>query len=349
MSWNAVKREPLGGSHIATAQKLSELPHVYSSGKSVGHIPSRYNDKHKTLLFLDKKLYSNTLIQQPRTDRSVTFFASITIINITVMEVSSQSTLLACRTATIVQCFTKQPFAPLCGSCMATPAAPNCNKCGCDTCVHTISYTTEYDTFCSTGLAKQVYAVTETYRGMPSKPTVTSADVPFGFTAEVQTCTTCGPTPVVATITRPVSEVVQDVRASGVITIPAGIDPQYSLFSMTDFPSAALPSESTRVTAAQDPQGLVLQSGSAPDETLPLRKDTSLTASLHGTVTAHESNPDQIPTLGSLNSGVVLPLPTTASLPITNTVSGSTRQYGPAASYKCVIAAGLVLMTALMG
>ncbi|KAI3528892.1 hypothetical protein CABS01_05388 [Colletotrichum abscissum] len=275
------------------------------------------------------------------------------------MEVSSQSTLLACRTATIVQCFTKQPFAPLCGSCMATPIvrlpavtgqpitvqlqAPNCNKCGCDTCVHTISYTTEYDTFCSTGLAKQVYAVTETYRGMPSKPTVTSADVPFGFTAEVQTCATCGPTPVVATITRPVSEVVQDVRASAVITIPAGIDPQYSLFSMTDFPSAASPSEPTRVTAAQDPQGLVLQSGSAPGETLPLRKDTSLTASLHGTVTAHESNPEQIPTLGSLNSGVVLPLPTTASL------SGSARQYGPAASYKCVVAAGLVLMTALMG
>ncbi|KAK1517340.1 hypothetical protein CPAR01_16204 [Colletotrichum paranaense] len=245
------------------------------------------------------------------------------------MEVFSQSTLLACRTATIVQCFTKQPFAPLCGSCMATPVvrlpaatgqpitvqlqAPNCNKCGCDTCVHTISYTTEYDTFCSTGLAKQVYAVTETYRGMPSKPTVTSADVPFGFTAEVQTCTTCGPTPVVAKITRPVSEVVQNVRASGVITIPAGIDPQYSLFSMADYPSAALPSESTRVTAAQDPQGLVLQSGPTPGETLPLRKDTSLTASLHGTVTAHESNPEQIPTLGSLNSGVVLPLPTTAS------------------------------------
>ncbi|KXH26605.1 hypothetical protein CSIM01_02906 [Colletotrichum simmondsii] len=281
------------------------------------------------------------------------------------MEVSSQTTLLACRTATIVQCFTKQPFAPLCGSCMATPAvrlpavtgqpitvqlqAPNCNKCGCDTCVHTVSYTTEYDTFCSTGLAKQVYAVTETYRGMPSKPTVTSTDVPFGFTTEVQTCTTCGPTPVVATITHPVSVVVQDVRASGVITIPAGIDPQYSLFSMADFPSAALPSESTRVTAAQNPQGLILQSGSAPGETLPLSKDTSLTASLHGTATAHESNPEQIPTLGSLNSGAVSPLSTTASLPITNTVSGSTRQYGPAASYKCVIAAGLVLMTALMG
>ncbi|KAK1725523.1 uncharacterized protein BDZ83DRAFT_791892 [Colletotrichum acutatum] len=269
------------------------------------------------------------------------------------MEVSSQTTLFVCRTATIVQCFTKQPFAPLRGSCMATPAvglpavtgqpitvqlqAPNCNKCGCDTCVHTVFYTTEYDAFCSTGLAKQMYAVTETYRGMPSKPTVTSTGVPFGFTAEVQTCTTCGPTPVVATITRPVSEVAQDVRASGVITIPAGIDPQYSLFSMTDFPSAALPSESTRVTAAQNPQGLVLQSGSAPGETLPLSKDTSLTASLHGAVTAHESNPEQAPTMGLLDLSVMPSLPATTSLPITNTVSGSLKQYGPSAIYKFIL------------
>lgn len=133
----------------------------------------------------------------------------------------TETVILTYTTATITQCFTNNGFAPACSSCAAAaiihrPAiagqligvqvqAPRCNKCGCNTCVHTIAYTTAYDAFCPTGLFKQVYAVTETYSGMALTPTVASTDIPFGFTREVQTCTTCGPVPISATITYPIS------------------------------------------------------------------------------------------------------------------------------------------------
>lgn len=202
---------------------------------------------------------------------------------------------------------------------------------------------------------------------MASRPTVASTNIPFGFTAEVQTCTTCGHTPVVATITRPVSDVVQNTRAAGIITIPAGIDPQYSLFSMTEFPSAALSSESTRAVDAQHTQGLVMQSGLAPGETLLLSKSTSQTEILHETVTAHDSHPVQTPTFESLSSSLISSVPTTASRessvcclflveeltdgvgPIANAVSSSAKEHSPVFGYKCMMAVGLILMKSLIG
>ncbi|KAJ3520970.1 hypothetical protein NM208_g13499 [Fusarium decemcellulare] len=84
--------------------------------------------------------------------------------------------------------------------------APSCQACGCNTCVQTVTYEATYDCFCAKGLCPQVYAVTETYRGMTAPPKVASTDIPFGFTCDVQTCYTCGPTPITATITHLVSD-----------------------------------------------------------------------------------------------------------------------------------------------
>ncbi|KAI8654557.1 hypothetical protein NCS57_01202200 [Fusarium keratoplasticum] len=84
--------------------------------------------------------------------------------------------------------------------------APRCNSCGCDACAHTEVYTFTCDAFCDTGLCKQAYVVTETYSGMTAKPTLAPTDLPFGFTCDVQTCTTCGPEPITATITYPLTE-----------------------------------------------------------------------------------------------------------------------------------------------
>ncbi|GKT45916.1 uncharacterized protein ColSpa_06097 [Colletotrichum spaethianum] len=134
----------------------------------------------------------------------------------------AQEVSLVYRTATITQCFTASTPS-ICNGCAPTPVvypptfdggpicveiqAPHCRKCGCDTCVQTLSYTTTYDAFCSTGLYKQEYAVTETYSGVAVKPTIPSMDVPLGFTSGIEVCTTCGPTPVTATITRPITGV----------------------------------------------------------------------------------------------------------------------------------------------
>ncbi|KAM6516563.1 hypothetical protein FALCPG4_014745 [Fusarium falciforme] len=84
--------------------------------------------------------------------------------------------------------------------------APRCNSCGCDACAYTEVYTLTCDAFCDTGLCKQAYVVTETYSGMTAKPTLAPTDLPFGFTCDVQTCTTCGPEPITATITYPLTE-----------------------------------------------------------------------------------------------------------------------------------------------
>lgn len=143
---------------------------------------------------------------------------------------ATQQVVLTYRTATITQCFTATGLPPVFNDCAPTPVirrpaaagapicveiqAPNCRNCGCDTCVQTISYTTAYDAFCSTGLYKQEYAVTETYSGVAAKPTIPAADVPLGFTRDVEVCTTCGPTPVTATITRPIEGATQGTAVS---------------------------------------------------------------------------------------------------------------------------------------
>ncbi|KAF4500265.1 hypothetical protein FAGAP_3532 [Fusarium agapanthi] len=126
------------------------------------------------------------------------------------------------RTATITQCFTRDGLHPTATVTVPGPTcvvhkpavtgeaiivevqAPDCH-CGCPTCVHTLEYTTKYPAFCSTGMFEQEYVITETYSGMEAKPTKNEHDLPHGFTCEVQTCTTCGPEPVTATITHPVS------------------------------------------------------------------------------------------------------------------------------------------------
>ncbi|WXC56880.1 hypothetical protein SNK03_002813 [Fusarium graminearum] len=127
------------------------------------------------------------------------------------------------RTATITQCFTRDalaaPTAVVIGATAIVhePAvtggpiivevdAPNCESCGCPTCVHTVEYTTKFQCFCSTGLCDQEYSIKEKYSGMKDKPSMDSHSIPIGFTCDVQTCTTCGPEPVTATITYPVKD-----------------------------------------------------------------------------------------------------------------------------------------------
>ncbi|KAF5502671.1 hypothetical protein CGCA056_v014307 [Colletotrichum aenigma] len=146
---------------------------------------------------------------------------------------------LTWRTATITQCFAFTFETPsVCNGHCVRPfvhkpvaqnepitvqiQAPSCNSCGCDACAHTIAYTTTYDSFCSTGLSRQVYAVTETYSGVAAKPTVASLSVPLGFTAEIQTCTTCGDKPVTATITYPVPDAAYITGISGPFPAPPG-------------------------------------------------------------------------------------------------------------------------------
>ncbi|SPJ87091.1 uncharacterized protein FTOL_12116 [Fusarium torulosum] len=139
----------------------------------------------------------------------------------TIVRAADDDIQLTYATATITQCFTQGGLAvptvtvvaPTCiirqpavpgGPIIVEVQAPDCN-CGCPTCVHTLEYTTKYPAFCSTGLYDQEYVITETYKGMEAKPTM-DHDLPFGFTYDVQTCTTCGPETVTATITYPVSD-----------------------------------------------------------------------------------------------------------------------------------------------
>ncbi|KAM0200775.1 hypothetical protein ACHAPQ_000958 [Fusarium lateritium] len=139
----------------------------------------------------------------------------------TIVRAADDGIQLTYATATITQCFTKgglavptvtvvaptvtirQP-AVTGGPIIVEVQAPDCD-CGCPTCVQTLEYTTKYPAFCSTGLYDQEYVITETYKGMEAKPTM-DHDLPFGFTYDVQTCTTCGPEAVTATVTYPVSD-----------------------------------------------------------------------------------------------------------------------------------------------
>ncbi|KAF7553776.1 hypothetical protein G7Z17_g3375 [Cylindrodendrum hubeiense] len=136
--------------------------------------------------------------------------------------VSADEVILTYQTATITQCYANTGVFPsLILSCptpvVAMPEntglpicvnvqAPDCHACDCDTCVHTLEYLTAFNEFCTSGLRPRVYAVTETYSGMSETPCVTSGSIPLGFTREVQTCTTCGPEPITATITHPISD-----------------------------------------------------------------------------------------------------------------------------------------------
>ncbi|KAL2671491.1 hypothetical protein Neosp_014081 [[Neocosmospora] mangrovei] len=103
--------------------------------------------------------------------------------------------------------------------------APRCDSCGCDACAHTEVYTLTCDAFCHTGLCNQVYVVTETYSGMTAKPTLAPTDLPFGFTCDVQTCTTCGPEPITATITYPLTERLYINKVPAPTGVPAGSGP----------------------------------------------------------------------------------------------------------------------------
>ncbi|KAL3299837.1 hypothetical protein RB213_009407 [Colletotrichum asianum] len=164
---------------------------------------------------------------------------AVAIISAAAVSAALENMTLTWRTATITQCFAFTFETPsVCNGHCVRPfvnkpvaqnepitvqiQAPSCNSCGCDACAHTIAYTTTYDSFCSTGLSRQVYAVTETYSGVEAKPTVASLSVPLGFTAEVQTCTMCGDKPVTATITYPVPDAAYITGISGPFPAPPG-------------------------------------------------------------------------------------------------------------------------------
>lgn len=120
--------------------------------------------------------------------------------------------------------------------------APRCNSCGCDACAHTEVYTLTCDAFCDTGLCKQAYVVTETYSGMTAKPTLAPTDLPFGFTCDVQTCTTCGLEPITATITYPLTERLYINRVPAPTGISGGSEPDVGV-SGAKKPAAYSPSQ----------------------------------------------------------------------------------------------------------
>ncbi|KAI9752790.1 MAG: hypothetical protein M4579_005496 [Chaenotheca gracillima] len=62
----------------------------------------------------------------------------------------------------------------------------------------TTVYTTEYATFCPTGLTSAAYTVTHS---CPHSPCQIPTGLPPGFTTTEAVCTECGPTPITATLT----------------------------------------------------------------------------------------------------------------------------------------------------
>ncbi|KAK1565962.1 uncharacterized protein LY79DRAFT_663967 [Colletotrichum navitas] len=101
---------------------------------------------------------------------------------------------------------------PTCAGCLLAPIVQPPTVTGGPIC-----FTTEYEAFCSTGIIQQTYTCTETYKGMLAIPTILSAKFPLGFTRDVQTCYTCGQTPIIATVTHPITK----PQATPII-IPAG-------------------------------------------------------------------------------------------------------------------------------
>ncbi|KAM0494652.1 hypothetical protein ACHAP8_008520 [Fusarium lateritium] len=152
------------------------------------------------------------------------FFKSLVLPALfTIVRAAEDGVRYETRTATITQCFTRDALAaptPVVigataivyepavtgGPIIVEVDAPNCESCGCPTCVHTVEYTTKFQYFCSTGLCDQEYSIKEKYKGMKEKPAMDSHSIPVGFTCDVQTCTTCGPEPITATITYPVKD-----------------------------------------------------------------------------------------------------------------------------------------------
>jgi len=87
----------------------------------------------------------------------------------------------------------------------------------CPVCDQSSYLTTTYDhvftTFCPTGLTVYTAPVTVAY---PSGSTVTVNDCPPGYTTTVETCHTCGTTPVTATLVQPV-KVATGTAATGTV------------------------------------------------------------------------------------------------------------------------------------
>ncbi|KAI8655420.1 hypothetical protein NCS55_01194000 [Fusarium keratoplasticum] len=140
--------------------------------------------------------------------------------------------------------------------------APRCNSCGCDACAHTEVYTFTCDAFCDTGLCKQAYVVTETYSGMTAKPTLAPTDLPFGFTCDVQTCTTCGLEPITATITYPLTERLYINKVPAQTGVPAAKKP--AAYSPPQADASGFHYESDYVPGA-DSTGVGSNSGSNDD------------------------------------------------------------------------------------
>lgn len=81
---------------------------------------------------------------------------------------------------------------------------PECKDCDCSTCSYTHTYSTVLDAFNAQGVAAYTYSIKEVYRGMSAMPAeLTPTDVPYGFTAHEETCTSCGDEALTAVMTFP--------------------------------------------------------------------------------------------------------------------------------------------------
>lgn len=80
------------------------------------------------------------------------------------------------------------------GPITATLTVPSCQ-----------TYETAYEAFCSTGLEQNTYTITESCLG-DCCPTPTPGQLPPGFTTTVSVCSSCGPSPITATLTVPTCE-----------------------------------------------------------------------------------------------------------------------------------------------
>ncbi|KAH8680815.1 hypothetical protein BX600DRAFT_428794 [Xylariales sp. PMI_506] len=131
------------------------------------------------------------------------------------------STVTECRPITSPILTSSPPQSTQCPG-TVTYSMPPCLECGCPTCTATSVYTTNIPIFCSTGLTQQPYTITETYVGMTSLPQFSPmTSVPYGFTTGVETCTGCGPTKIVMTMTYPSgSQPYAATSACGVIGTP---------------------------------------------------------------------------------------------------------------------------------
>jgi hypothetical protein len=102
-----------------------------------------------------------------------------------------------------------------------TVAMPECSGCSCPTCTHTNIYTTKFNILGPSGLIPQTYVVKEIYRGMSAFPVVDATrQPPLGFAATVTTCSSCGNTPITATLTLPTKYPAYTQRLGGFTVAP---------------------------------------------------------------------------------------------------------------------------------